>query len=243
MGATGIIETRQSCPQGAILFDRARLPQAQSDWLQPSYWQASPLVDRGGRGAVWFVDGPFGAAVLRHYRRGGLVARFNRDRYLWTGEAATRSFAEFRLLARLRALDLPVPDPLLAGYWRSGISYRAGILMGRIPRARSLAQWLSNGGLGQAPLDDLAAVLARMHRCGVDHADLNAHNLLLDEQQRWWVIDFDRGRLRAGPGPWVAGKLQRLRRSIVKLAGAAGVPVAERIERRHQEWLLENAGG
>ena len=39
--------------------------------------------------------------VLRRYLRGGMAARFARDRYLWLGEERTRSFRELRLLAEL----------------------------------------------------------------------------------------------------------------------------------------------
>ena len=65
---------------GAIVFDPARLRQAEPAMLQPGYWgaRAEPVSGQGGRGAAWFVSGNEGAAVLRHYRRGGLMARFRR---------------------------------------------------------------------------------------------------------------------------------------------------------------------
>src|SRR5690606_15608498 len=34
-------------------------------------------VGQGGRQAAWFVQGEFGQGVLRHYRRGGLIARLS----------------------------------------------------------------------------------------------------------------------------------------------------------------------
>ena len=75
--------------------------------VRPGHWgsHARPMKS-GGRGAAWFVDGPFGGAVLRHYLRGGLAARISRDRHLWRGADRMRSFAEFRLL---RALPAQVP--------------------------------------------------------------------------------------------------------------------------------------
>ena len=42
----------------------------------------------------------------------------------------------------------------------------------------------------------IGAAIARLHRGGVDHADLNAHNILLDGRGAVSVIDFDRGRVR-----------------------------------------------
>lgn len=205
---------------GSIVFDPARLRQAGPDWLEPAHWgtRATPVAGAGGRGAAWFVSGEFGEGVLRHYRRGGLAARLGRRRYLWLGESRVRSLAEFRLLAALRREQVPVPAPLLAGYWRQGLSYRAAILVERIPGARPLADWLSPGTPGD-PWAAAGGAIARMHRAGVDHADLNAHNLLLDGQGHAWLIDFDRARRRA-PGPWREANLARLARSLAKLAPA-----------------------
>ena len=65
---------REGLGYGAILFDRTRMRQAEASWFDPDHWgsHAQP-VSSGGRGAAWFVDGPFGGAVLRHYLRGGLA--------------------------------------------------------------------------------------------------------------------------------------------------------------------------
>src|SRR5215213_5570910 len=99
---------REGRGYGAILFDRQRLRQAEPALFSAAYWaeRARP-VDEGGRGGAWFVDAPFGASVLRQYRRGGLVAKLSRDRYLWSGADRTRSFAEFRLMRALIARKLP----------------------------------------------------------------------------------------------------------------------------------------
>ena len=207
-----------------ILFDRRRAAQAGVDWLDPAHWHhGTRAADRGGRGAVWFVRGPFGEAVLRHYRRGGLVARLSADRYLWTGADRTRSFREFRLLAELQRRGLPVPAPLVAGYRRAGAFYRADLLTLRVPAARTLAELLPFALLDEALLASLGRVLARFHAEGVHHADLNAHNLLLDGDGHWWLIDFDRGVLLQPARRWQQARLLRLRRSLLKL-GAAAMP-------------------
>ena len=202
---------------GAIVFDPARLRQAAPEMLDPSHWRgsASPVQD-GGRGAAWFVHGDFGDAVLRHYRRGGLAARLGRSRYFWLGEAPVRCLAEFRLLAELRAERLPVPAPLLAGYWRKGLHYGAAILVERIPGARALASWLTKDP-DAAPWEPVGAMLADFHRAGLDHADLNAHNILLDDAGAPWLIDLDRSRRRTD-GPWRQANLDRLARSLAKLS-------------------------
>ena len=42
----------------------------------------------GGRGAACFIEADGRNLVLRHYRRGGLIARLSADRYLWRGADA-----------------------------------------------------------------------------------------------------------------------------------------------------------
>jgi 3-deoxy-D-manno-octulosonic acid kinase len=186
--------------------------------FDPQFWQSrSQLVAvDGGRGAAWFV-GPSGHWALRHYRRGGLVARISRDLYWWNGEAAVRSFAEWRLLQLLCSRGLPVPRPVAASYRRYGLGYRCDLITQRLANTHSLTQVLKSSALREEPWARVAAVIAQLHRNGVDHADLNAHNILLDEEGRVSVIDFDRSRVRA-PGGWQQSNLQRLHRSLLKVS-------------------------
>lgn len=207
--------------EGAILFDPARVPQAEADWLDPAFWgaRANPVAG-SGRGAAWFVEGSFGRAVLRQYRRGGLVARLGIRHYAWLGEARVRSLVEFRLLSRLRAKGLRVPVPLVAGYARHGFGYSAALMVERIEGARSLAACCD---APRSPAWEAAGeAIARLHLAGVDHADLNAHNVLLDGAGQAWVIDFDRGRERAPAAGWREANLARLSRSLAKLDGPEG---------------------
>ncbi|WP_086079450.1 3-deoxy-D-manno-octulosonic acid kinase [Bordetella genomosp. 13] len=212
---------RQAWPApatGAMLWNEARLGDALPvRWFDPAaYGQRARPVQAGGRQAAWFVAGQGWEGVLRAYRRGGLVARVSRDAYFWQGEDRTRSFREYRLLAALHDKGLRVPAPLAAGYWRQGVAYRAAILVERIPEVRPLAQALD------APADEVAGAIARMHRAGVWHADLNAYNVLLDADGRAWLIDFDRGTAGGLSDRARAGNLLRLRRSLRKVAGERG---------------------
>ena len=211
---------RAAFAQGAILFDGHNLPQAEPAMLDAAYWRdGQSLQGRGGRGAAVLVRGPFGEGVLRHYRRGGLIGRWIDDRYLFLGEPHVRCVREFGLLADLCGRGLPVPRPLLAGWRREGLFYRADLLTLRISDARTLAEWLRDGEADIA-WRRVGATLARFHREGVFHADLNAHNVLIDASGKVWLIDFDRGRLRVPSQDWQQANLRRLRRSLDKLGGA-----------------------
>jgi len=210
---------REGMGYGAILFDRTQLRQVEPAWFDPAHWgEQARAVSSGGRGAAWFVDGPFGPAVLRHYLRGGLAARVSRDRHLWRGTERVRSFAEFRLLRALLERKLPVPRPIAARYVRKGHRYRAAILLERIDHVHSLAHRAATPG-EDAPWESAGRLIARFHRAGLDHADLNAHNLLFDDAGTGWMIDLDRSVMRIPATAWREGNLARLRRSLLKLRG------------------------
>jgi 3-deoxy-D-manno-octulosonic acid kinase len=223
---------------GAILFDATRLRQAGSaavtpGWFDPAWWGArAEPVGSGGRGGAWFVEsgaaeGGFGRAVLRHYLRGGFAARFSREKHVWRGASAIRSFEEFRLLRELIRRKLPVPRPIAAIYWRHGPWYRAGILLERLEGVKSLADRAAEDGSG-APWAQAGQLIARLHRAGLDHADLNAHNLLFDDSAKGWAIDLDRSQLRIPATGWREKNLMRLQRSLQKLRGARDVAAVEK---------------
>ncbi|MDR2873095.1 MAG: 3-deoxy-D-manno-octulosonic acid kinase [Xanthomonadaceae bacterium] len=225
---------------GAILFDHEYIRQADANLFAPAHWgeRASP-VSSGGRGGAWFVDAPFGACVLRHYLRGGMAAKVSRDRYLWMGANRTRSFAEFGLMRVLFKRGLPVPRPLAACYQRDGIWYRGAILLERIQAVRSLADLVTTAG-STIPWEKVGNLIVRFHREGLDHADLNAHNLLFDEGEKGWMIDFDRCVLRIPDTRWRERNLLRLRRSLLKLKGERSEDELKRaFERLRKSYLLD----
>ncbi|MFZ1390404.1 MAG: 3-deoxy-D-manno-octulosonic acid kinase [Dokdonella sp.] len=205
----------QSTADGAILFDAAQMDKADAQWFDRTATVGEG--ERAGRGTVIFFDAPFGACVLRHYHRGGLVARVNTDRYLWTGRSRSRAFREFRLLAELHDAGLPVPLPVMARYVRSGMSYRADLITAQIPAALTLAERLAARDLDAALATRVGRTLAGFHAKGIWHADLNASNLLVDGGGKVWLIDFDRCRKRKPAMPWQQANLQRLLRSFRKL--------------------------
>lgn len=216
----------------AILCDASIAAQVGDDWFEPAHWTGGAVA--GGRGAAWRVQTPAGAAVLRHYRRGGVVARVLGDRYWWQHADRTRPFAEFRLLQTLQSLRLPAPQPLAARYRRSRFFYRADLMTRLIPNATTLAERLLAGSADAATMRCVGETVARFHAAGVWHADLNAHNVLLvdvPEQvslvtreaatTRAYLIDFDRGELRRDAGDWPERNLARLRRSLLKVGAAS----------------------
>ncbi len=215
----GVREFRQG--NRYILYDEALIGNPQELVFDAGDWAARSAIIgfAEGRGTTFFVQHAGRDYVLRHYRRGGFVARVSEDRYLWLGARRSRAFAEWQLLARLREMGLPVPQPAAARVVRAGLFYTADLMTLRIPEATTLAELLTREPLAEGYWIALGALLLRFHAHGVFHADLNANNVLLDRGGRFHLIDFDRGRLRRPARRWQQANLARLRRSLDKLAG------------------------
>jgi 3-deoxy-D-manno-octulosonic acid kinase len=214
---------RIATASGAILADAAclgALVEARGETVfDPGFWTGRSQIAAvaAGRGSAWFLDSGEGHWVLRHYRRGGFIAHLSADRYFWAGESRVRSFAEYRLLALLIERGLSVPRPIGARYQRAGLRYRCDLITERIEGAATLSAELAARALSDEAWRSIGAAIARLHRAGVDHADLNAHNVLIDRHGAISVIDLDRGRIRAA-GAWRLRNLRRLRRSLEKVA-------------------------
>lgn len=217
-------ERQISTAAGGILYDESEVGKPDDALFTRDHWQAQGVMTQrpGGRGQIMYVR--YGSArwVVRHYHRGGFMSRWGRDRYVWLGSGRTRSFIEWRILARLHAQGFPVPRPVAAGYRRHGWTYTADIITCEIPDAQTLAVRLAGGPMPPDLWREIGAVIGRLHLQGVHHADLNAHNVLITSQGVPHIIDFDRARVRS-QGSWQDRVLERLLRSLVKIE-RQGIP-------------------
>ena len=218
------------------------------DWARSALERAGTLYDYAagcegarvmqGRGPAYCIDGPAGACVVRHYRRGGEVARWLGDRYVHAGEP--RPLRELRASEEVRRRGIDTPVVLALAIYPAGAFYRADIATAFVPGAQDMAAAL----FGPASLegaDRLAAwaaagaLLRTLGERGVAHADLNLKNVLLDtsvQPFRVFLLDLDRcrvtGRLTALAR---LGMLRRFRRSAAKWAKMAGRTITDE-ERR-----------
>lgn len=181
-------------------------------------------VSVGGRNAAWFVEHELFSGVLRQYRRGGLVGKLIKQSYCWAGAEQTRAWAEFKVLDYLYKQDFPVPKPLAAMYVKHGFIYQGALITTVIPGAKTLIE-----AILQTPEQEwsvlaikVARVIAQMHLLKVNHADLNAFNILLDNQGNVYIIDFDKARIEAAQAQWCEGNINRLGRHLQKVLGERG---------------------
>ena len=210
---------RASTPAGqTIWFDPTQVVEALPALFTPPLDDSAALATGSGRGQAHRVALDHGEGVLRHYRRGGLMARLSSDRYLGRSPLASRSMNEFTLLRRLRAWDLPVPAPVAARQVCGLIGHTADIVVAMIPQTRNVAQALSEGPLPATDWTALGRAIRQLHDRQVFHSDLNCHNLLLDGQGAAWIVDFDKCGVRPGEA-WKQENLERLRRSLRKEQG------------------------
>lgn len=207
-----------------ILYDAACIENPETFGFDANYWASQNAIIgfAEGRGTTFFVQYAGEDYVLRHYRRGGFIARLSPDRYVWTGLQRTRAWREWHLLAQMRELGLSVPQPVAVQVVRNGMTYSADIMTRRILHATTLAEELGRHALSEDTWQELGRVIRRFHHHGVWHADLNANNVLIDTESRIYLIDFDRGRLRRPSRQWQQGNLDRLKRSLLKLQNRTG---------------------
>ena len=73
---------------GRMLYDTLRTSNFSPAFFEPEYWRGHDAIEGSalGRGTTWFIRSGDSRFVLRHYRRGGLMARVSKDAYLWRGE-------------------------------------------------------------------------------------------------------------------------------------------------------------
>jgi 3-deoxy-D-manno-octulosonic acid kinase len=221
-----------------ILYDADHLSQIDSQFFDLDIWRQQHALSEpsGGRGQAFFIQHPNGHEYLmRHYRRGGLIAKISQDKYWYSGLEHSRPWQEFKLTHELFQAGLPVAQPIAARVIRSGLTYQGDLVTLRIPNAQPFARYLLSHDLCGAQnlsrighntiWQNVGKMIARFHRWGLNHVDLNANNILISADGEAWLIDFDRCKRmpsainKTNASSWQQSNLQRLQRSICKLTG------------------------
>ena len=185
-------------------------------------------VKQAGRGSVSYFTHAEKSMVHKHYLRGGLVSKLIFDRYLWLNLELTRSFVEFRALEEMSQLGLPVPRPIAARVKRSGVSYTADLITEKLDNTKTLGDCLYDQSVSEQIFSTIGETIANFHETGCYHPDLNVENILIDESQKVFLLDFDRWKRKEESKRLGVTNIERLKSSIRKRLGSMGLPFPEK---------------
>lgn len=201
-----------------------------------------------GRGATARVEREGGGDYfIKHYRRGGLLARINPERYF----GLDRFMRELEVGRRARAAGLPLGEVFAQVFQPARPGWRVWGVARLIAGGTDLARLLERAGEDDAELlwSAALATLCLMGEKGLEHPDLNLGNLVaIRSEERGWlvhVVDLDRARFGGQPlaRDTRHAMLARLERSWVKIFGQEGVlPARRRAEIARKALALGSAG-
>lgn len=188
------------------------------DWFEIDYWHKRGAVDgeAKGRGTTYFFNENNKHYVLRQYRRGGFVGKIVEKSYWFNGVKQTRAYQELRLLKQMRKKKLPVPKPVCALVTVENLRYEASIIIRLIKNAQDLFHVLKINSLSEQQWQQVGLMLKQFHNHGLFHADLNVHNIMLNKKDKFWLIDFDKGKWIEPNSTKLEANLDRLLRSLRK---------------------------
>lgn len=188
------------------------------DWFDPQELQQNDDIigQSVGRSTTYFFEKNGEPFVLRRYFRGGLLSKWVEDSYFFLGIRQTRAYREQTMLKKMRKLGLPVPRPVALLVTKAGLVYRASIIIGLIEQSKDLFHILRERALTESEWLAVGALIKQFHNHGVYHSDLNIHNIIMDNDGKLWLIDFDKGRFVEPNASNLEANLSRLKRSLEK---------------------------
>lgn len=200
-----------------VLFNPQLMPSPQDDFFSCSAMRDKGLVigSAVGRGETCFYKSGGNVWAQRHYLRGGFIARFLHDQYFGLRLKDTRAWQEWHLLNDMKILNLPVPIPVAASVIKKGFFYQADLITEYLEGTETLSDILENNKVSDKTWYELGKVIRMFHDNAVFHSDLNARNILLDENEKIYLIDFDQCSFKQGED-WKEDNLNRLKRSLLK---------------------------
>jgi 3-deoxy-D-manno-octulosonic acid kinase len=173
-------------------------------------------ADLNGRNVMSaeFVDG-IGMVVVKCYARGGLLRYFVKHRHLKSGKR--RGQAEYEILQRVRKLGINAPEPIAFAHC-GGWVYRTWLVTHAINQAQSLAR-LSLEDLQHArkAMESTLDQIRRLIDHRIWHVDLHPGNVLVNQENTVFLVDFDKGRFFRGSRARLKARyLSRWQRAVRK---------------------------
>jgi 3-deoxy-D-manno-octulosonic acid kinase len=156
-----------------------------------------------------------GSVVIKYYRRGGAIRYLIKKRYLKCGK--TRCQIEYELLQKVRRLGINAPEPVAFAY-RGRLFYQCWLVTREIRDHQTLVQ-ISRSNEEQARMAMKAVVkqVSILIKNKILHADLHPGNVIVDNQNQVYLLDFDKGGVFPGDKNTLRTRyLRRWNRAIKK---------------------------
>lgn len=156
-----------------------------------------------------------GDVVVKHYRRGGFPGLFLKCTYLKVGK--TRCQIEYEQLKNADLLGINVPEPV--AFVSKGKAFYQGWLITReIKHQQSLAKLgrldVSRAQAAKRKLIEQINLLIDNH---IHHTDLHPGNVLVTDEARVYLIDFDKAYRYSGSRKKLQKKyIERWNRAVTK---------------------------
>ena len=156
-----------------------------------------------------------GSVVIKHYRRGGLMRYFIKQRYLKLGK--TRAQIEFEMLQVVRNLGINAPEPVAYAH-RGCIFYQAWLISRAIKHPLSLALLsLKDEKKTRQAMESVIGQISLLIQNGILHVDLHPGNIVVDGAGQIFIVDFDKGQIHHGSRKNLRNRyLTRWQRAVTK---------------------------
>lgn len=141
------------------------------------------------------------------FRRGGLLARWVKKSYLRIGK--TRAQIEFEQLQAVKKIGVQAPQPV-AFACKGSLFYRNWLVTLEIPCVQSMAQLSrTTPQLVPAALHSLCRQVDLLINEGILHADFHPGNVLVDDRDNVYLIDFDKAGVCRRSRAWLTEAYRR----------------------------------
>jgi 3-deoxy-D-manno-octulosonic acid kinase len=156
-----------------------------------------------------------GSVFVKYYFRGGLVQYVNQRRYLNLGK--TRCQIEYEWLQKVRTLGINAPDPIAFAY-RGRLLYQCWLVTREIKDHQTLAQLSClNEELTRIVMKGVIKQVSTLIKNKILHVDLHPGNVIVDNQNQVYLLDFDKGGVFPGEENALRSRyLRRWNRAIQK---------------------------
>ena len=156
-----------------------------------------------------------GPVIVKHYRRGGVLGHFVKRTYLKWGK--TRCQVEYSQLKNARNSGISVPEPIACAY-KGHLFYQSWLITREITNQLSLASLSSiDVGRTETAQKKLTEQIIFLIDNNIYHTDLHPGNVLVDSENRIFLIDFDKAHYyRKGKANLQRKYIQRWNRAVKK---------------------------